>query len=452
MTTLSTHQEQALRTIVPRLTGAFPEPLTYLAGYAGTGKSTLLPFILEESGISPNDVWFCAPTGKAAKVMRSKLKAQKYPNSGATTIHSAIYRAKPAPIATLEADLETHQETLAALIENIRVRVLNGAPSDPDLVHKVGLQKKLILRLQNELSEAYREDKINFQINPDSAVQLAQLIVVDEASMVGKRMAADLMNFNVPILAMGDPGQLPPIEDDAGLTAGKPDFFLTEIHRQAQDNPIIYLSMLAREGKDLPYGKYGDAAEVIERTKFEETYTDITKRPQFLCGTNKSRWKTNQFLRQDFGFVHRAGDMIGPQLGEPLIVKRNMKEYPNLVNGTECTALSSANLEHGLAFFDFSFECDEGVEYRSKSVYQGLFEEHFSKRQNGFTANERAAFRAKRQTINMDWGFCFTVHAGQGSQWDDVVLIDESYCFRKDADRHLYTGVTRAAKTLKVLR
>lgn len=450
MTTLSEHQEKALRTIVSRISGAYPEPLTYLAGFAGTGKSTLLPFILEDSGINPRDVWFCAPTGKAAKVMRTKLRDQKYPNSDATTIHSAIYRAKPAPVATLEDDLERHEEEFARLMERVRNTITNGSPND--LTHKVDTQKKLIARLREELSEAYREDRINFQLNPDSAIQMAQLIVVDEASMVGKIMAKDLMYFNVPVLAMGDPGQLPPIEDDAGLTANRPDFFLTEIHRQAQNNPIIHLSMLAREGKDLPYGKYGTEAEVVDRREFQEVYTDITKRPQFLCGTNKSRWKTNQSLRQDFGYVRRAGDVVGPKEGEPLIVKRNMKEYPNLVNGTECTALSSADLNYGDAYFPFSFECDAGVEYRNKNVYQGLFEEHFSKKANGFTANERAAFRAKKQTINMDWGYCFTVHAGQGSQWDDVVLIDESHCFRKDANRHLYTGVTRAAKTLKVLR
>ena len=118
MTTLTEHQGDAVRTVVGRLRGAYPEPLTYIGGYAGTGKSTILPFILEDLGFEPQQVAFCAPTGKAAKIMRTKLKAQNYPNSIATTIHSAIYRAKPAPVGQLEAELFGHQnERQQALAE-----------------------------------------------------------------------------------------------------------------------------------------------------------------------------------------------------------------------------------------------------------------------------------------------------------------------------------------------
>lgn len=449
MTSLSPHQESALRAIVARIKGQIhPEPLSYLAGYAGTGKSTLLPFILDEIGFAPETIAFCAPTGKAAKVMRMKLKAQKYPNFNATTIHSAIYRAKPAPIATLESDIAGHQAKLAGLHNQ-----LAEAPGSPAIKDEIEKQRKLILRLQEELSSAYREDTINFQLNVDSPIQTAQLIVIDEASMVGRRMANDLMTFNVPILAMGDPGQLPPVKDDEGLTAGKPDFFLSEIHRQAEGNPIIHLSMLAREGKNLPFGKYGEEAEVIRRSQFDEVYTDLSTRPQFLVGMNKTRWNTNQMLRKDFGFVYKMGDRVGPMEGEPLVVRKNSRENPNLVNGTSCVATSSwPDLIHGEARLDLSFIDDEDVEYRDRSVYQGLFEEHFSRRLNGFTAHEATAFRAKKNSINMDWDYSRTVHSSQGGQWPDVVLIDESDVFREDADRHLYTGITRAEKTLKILR
>jgi hypothetical protein len=44
-----------------------------------------------------------------------------------------------------------------------------------------------------------------------------------------------------------------------------------------------------------------------------------------------------------------------------------------------------------------------------------------------------------------------TVHKAQGSQWDDVVLFDESDVFRENHGRWLYTGVTRAAKRLTVV-
>ena len=43
------------------------------------------------------------------------------------------------------------------------------------------------------------------------------------------------------------------------------------------------------------------------------------------------------------------------------------------------------------------------------------------------------------------------MHKAQGSQWDDVVLFDESFAFREHSARWLYTGLTRAAKTVTVV-
>ena len=50
-----------------------------------------------------------------------------------------------------------------------------------------------------------------------------------------------------------------------------------------------------------------------------------------------------------------------------------------------------------------------------------------------------------------DYGYVLTVHKSQGSQWDDVVLFDESFAFQDSRARWLYTGITRAAKRLSVV-
>ncbi|AFO71717.1 RecD-like DNA helicase [Caulobacter phage Ccr2] len=444
MTTLSAQQDTARKVVVEKIKDG--QPLTTMTGFAGSGKSTILPFILDSLGIAPETVAFVAPTGKAAKVMRTKLKAQGYANTNAGTIHSAIYRAKPAPISQLETDLENHRE---ALSEALYICAMEGG--DPDKDQHIFTQKKLIKRLEAELSAAYREDKINFQLNPDSAIQLASLIVVDEASMVGRRMTDDLMEYGVPIFAMGDPGQLPPVEDDAGLLANDPDFFLSEIHRQAQDNPIIHLSTLAREGKDLPFRDYGSGVKVMRRAEYEEVF-DFEDRPQFIVGRNKTRWNVNQQLRSEFGYVEYPGERVGPQKNEPLIIRKNVRDNPDLTNGTEVTSLKSVEFTHGDATFQGSFSDENGVEYHDKTMFQGMFEEHFSRTNKGYTAPEQKAWRALKSSIVADWAYAITCHASQGSQWDDVVLIDESGCFRADEDKWLYTGITRAAKTLTILR
>lgn len=457
MTILTPHQEEAVRTVVARIKGVItPEPLTYIGGFAGTGKSTILPHILEAVGFQPEHVTFCAPTGKAAKVMRTKLKTQGYPNFNSSTIHSAIYRAKPAPVATLEEALAHHESQLADLIKQIQQAheesdVPDKRPLNLNEYPEVGQKRKFVSSLRAELESVYDDENLSFQLNPDSIIQNSQLIVVDEASMVGKRMAHDLMSFGVPILAIGDPGQLPPVEDDAGLTAGAPDFFLREIHRQAEGNPIIHLSKLAREGEDLPYGDYGNGVQVMKRSDYDYTGS-FADRPQFIVGMNKTRWRVTQMLRKDFGYIEKVQHMLGPRAGEPLIVKKNTREYPNLVNGTECVALGDIDLIPGQARVMCSFEDDDSLKYKDKQIFQGKFEEHFSKKAGSFTAPKSVTYRAMRSSIVMDWNYVSTAHTAQGSQWDDVVVIDESSVFREDANRWLYTSVTRAAEKLIVLR
>lgn len=447
MTTLTEHQGDAVRAITARLRGDYPEPLTYVGGYAGTGKSTILPFILSDLGYDPHRVAFCAPTGKAAKIMRNKLKAQSFPNSIATTIHSAIYRAKPAPVGQLESEL------YGANTERQQLLASGGDRQTLDrLMHT-------IKRLEADLENVYIEDKVNFQLNGDSPIALASVIVVDEASMVGHQMAQDLLTFGVPIIAMGDPGQLPPVGDKPGLTAGEPDFFLTEIHRQAADNPIIHLATLARKGKDLPLGDYKDSsgavrAQVMLRSEYDPEpaiQAAIDRRngldvevPQVLCGTNRTRWRTTR--------MYRDGLTPGPVGGEPLIVRKNSKEHPALVNGALATCTSEqVMLSPGQNACRMSFIDEDGASYDDKAVFQGLFEEHYSTKKNSFSTDNRSAYKAKQRLIQLDWAYALTVHNFQGSQADHVVLIDESSVFREDADKHLYTGLTRAAETIKVL-
>jgi exodeoxyribonuclease-5 len=441
MTTLTQQQGRAVSELTARIKEG--QPVTRLEGFAGTGKSTILPHIIEDLGFDPQSIAFMAPTGKAAKVMRSKLRAQKYPNSDASTIHSAIYRAKPVPVGSLEADLDKHQQELVEY-----QKAHSGADRDPKHMDQL---RRAISRLEMELDALYRDDKHIFQLNVDSPIREKRLLVVDEASMVGEQMAADLQHFGVQILSMGDPGQLQPIEDKPGLCIGRPDFRLTEIHRQAADNPILHLATLARNDDPLPVGDYGNGVRVMRRRDYAPDH-DRDAMPKILVGMNKTRWRITQMLREEFGLLDRGDpDTFGPQNGEPLIVCKNNREYPSLVNGSEATSLTDAILQKGDATFDFTFIDEDGVEYRDKRVFQGLFEEHFTKKPGVFSADSRMAFRARKSSIILDWGWAITVHKSQGSQWDDVVVVDESGVFRDQANKHLYTAITRAAKTLTVL-
>src|SRR5262244_1016548 len=98
----------------------------------------------------------------------------------------------------------------------------------------------------------------SFELWDDAPASKAKLIVIDECSMVDAEMGRDLLSFECPLLVLGDPAQLPPIQGAGFFTEGAPDAMLTEVHRQAQDDPIVRLSMDIRAGKRLTPGTFGE--------------------------------------------------------------------------------------------------------------------------------------------------------------------------------------------------
>lgn len=60
--------------------------------------------------------------------------------------------------------------------------------------------------------------------------------------------------------------------------------------------------------------------------------------------------------------------------------------------------------------------------------------------------------RDERHLDEFDFGYAITCHKAQGSQWDRVVVYDQSGVFREDSAKWLYTAVTRAADKLIVVR
>src|ERR1700716_3802990 len=97
----------------------------------------------------------------------------------------------------------------------------------------------------------------SFELWDDAPASKAKLIVIDECSMVDAELGRDLMSFDCPLLVLGDPAQLPPIQGGGFFTDSEPDAMLTEVHRQAQDDPIVRMSMDIREGRELEIGLHG---------------------------------------------------------------------------------------------------------------------------------------------------------------------------------------------------
>lgn len=412
-----------------------------VAGLAGTGKSTSLPFTIEEMGIDPSRIAFVAPTGKAARVMTTKLKEQGI-DAIATTVHSAIYQPKPAKAEQLERDLQAYE------VE--RVLILNGEhpnypSSNRDAILAAAKEvEKQIETTKKNLDRAYDQDAPQFQLNPESKLLTGniELVVADEGSMIGETMAEDLLGFGIPVLVMGDPGQLPPVAEKPGFDLYHADVMLTEIHRQAAENPIIRIAHMVRNGERPDYGDYGNGVLVIPRRKDDYTL-DLDREAQVIVGRNKTRWKLTSKMRAAGGF-----EGLTPQEGEPLIMCKNSRQHLLLVNGTPVfSSIDHDDLEEGMSRFLIDVFDEDNRRFKM-FTYQGLFEEHQAKVKGFASASKSAAFRSRITDNHVDFAWAITCHKAQGSQFDEVVIHDESEAFREDADKWLYTGITRAAERL----
>ena len=164
-----------------------------------------------------------------------------------------------------------------------------------------------------------------FTLNADGPASRAGLIVIDECSMVDAELARDLLSFGKPILVLGDPFQLPPVKGGGYFTDGAPDVMLTQIHRQAQDNPIIRLSRdraLRRraQGRRL----WRDARHPARR---RSTRPRCSAADQVLVGVNRTRRAYNQRMRDLNGFKEPL-----PVAGDRLVCLRNDRTK-GLING-----------------------------------------------------------------------------------------------------------------------
>jgi exodeoxyribonuclease V len=279
------------------------------------------------------------------------------------------------------------------------------------------------------------EENPTFELWRKAPASHAKLIIIDECSMVDAELARDLMSFEVPLLVLGDPAQLPPIQGGGFFTDAEPDAMLTEVHRQARDNPIVRLSMDIRAGKSLAQGQYGET-QVVRRGDLDPKR--VIGADQILVGRNATRRAYNVRLRERRGF---AGAL--PVTGDKLVCLRNNRSK-GLFNGGLWVVKERPKPRRKILRMRLKPDEDLG-EGLDETVKVSVRPECFTGRIEELEWLERKPFD------EFDFGYVLTVHKAQGSQWDDVVLFDESDAFRENRGRWLYTGVTRAANRLSVV-
>lgn len=387
--TLHAQQQDALDQVKAWIGQGCPGDCFRLFGYAGTGKSTIAKLF---PTITAGRVLYAAYTGKAAHVLNKK-------GCDATTIHRLIYRPRQNSgrhLRKLEDALDAAQKA-----------------KDGKTVRKL----EHLIHLEKEKLKSPAWDR-----NDESDLKEASLLVLDEVSMVGDRLARDLISYGTPILALGDPAQLPPVGGSGGFfTDHKPNVMLTDIHRQVEGSEVLDLATRVRACKPLPLGP-----SVVPKGSL--SLDDIVQYDQILVGKNKTRQTINHRVRKHLGYEGL------PKPGEKLVCLRNNHDL-GIMNGSQWYIRDCTEVEGDKIIMHLIDDDHNKVDVVS---WTHLFE------------GKDAPFHGATDCELFDYGYAMTVHKSQGSQWDKVFIVNESDVFRKNRFRWLYTAITRASEKVMI--
>ena len=426
---LTPHQCDAVSWLLEQLVDGVP--LIALRGYAGTGKTSIMPnlvSLLDDHGI-PSTI--AAPTHRAATILKRKGLET------ATTVHSAALTSYFTP---------DFAQAVKWLGESCPVKIGAELPMPdvegvPWLIHdKLAGQPVKATTVQRRARQ-YGAKKALGSIGISGKDHFAGFgpklgegcLIVDEASMVGKDMLELCCKAFPLICLVGDPGQLPPVKDGSCL-ADVPGFQLTELHRQAADSPIIRLAYAAREGQPfwerLPLVKGQiDEWRSVEPQAFLES--------PLLVWRNTTRLECTKLIRQGLGYPE--GEV---QVGEPLVCRSTdpVDRADGLYNNA-LFRIVEVSKEHP-RLVTVQADCSD----ETKELLLHMEELH------GTNIDPEA--------VPFRYGYALTCHTAQGGEWPTVFISKPDlyayagFCQRKESaelPRWAYTAITRAKQTLGFL-
>ena len=395
-----------------------------LAGYAGTGKTTIAENIAKYAMAAGRGVGILAPTNKAAKVLNDKLKATGVA-SQPMTIHKAIY----------------------------------GEP--------------------NEQGEWIPQTAIkNAVLIVDEASMIDKTLMED--------LIANTMQNNI-IIFMGDGFQLEPVGTDAGLFTGKVSEIgnnkteLTEVKRQALDSNVLSVATLMRIDNKayIPDKSIDDFTVTPSKNDFVNNFKASIKNNEdsvMIVATNAERIAMNKIARQTkFGATRTV---VEP--GEKLIAVANSTDFSNsetfdvenardILEGPQTVKIKFGQLTAEYDIYVKEIDAKDSTgrvttaltvvipTLDKPSLYHPQLLEAIKANptlKNVFDPYIITTKRGKQKLspaiVISTYGYAITGHKSQGSQWEKAFINQNYVAPSWNGARWFYTAVTRAAQQVEV--
>lgn len=411
-----------------------------LYGPAGSGKTSLVPFVIKSLNVT--NVQYLAPTGKSVLALKDRGV------SNPLTIHKAMYILPDK----IQGEYIKAEETLSQLRNKLYLDIDQSLKEE--IKKEIENVTNLLLKYKQEKNHInLKENNFNWTINPNSPLFFSNLIVCDESSMINGSVRKDLESFNKPIIYIGDPNQLPPINmsemdnvifrTDGSLIES--DYTLTTIHRQAMDNPILrYSQRILEDDLDDDNFIIEDSGYYFAKMNMDEINNElhIKVADQIVCGYNKTRIAANNYIRRTvYGFSNNY-----PEPNDKIIIKRNNYDS-DMLNGDILKVTSRSDKRH-----QTTLPIGKNLlQLTTSKISDGDVNTNWYIKSN-FVNEESKLYVPKSFTpkpLLADYGWVISVHNAQGSEWNSGLIIHERFGrSREDYLRWLYTAVTRFKHSL----
>ena len=391
---LTNKQEEGLRQAISRYKAG--EKYTVISGYAGSGKSTLVRFIIDALDVSEDRVCYATFTGKAAEVLRKKG------NENVMTLHRLLYESFPRPGGGF-----IHRRKPSIPYDIVIVDEVSMAPKiliDLLFTHKVYI---ICLGDPGQLPPIDKDQDNHLLDHPH--------VFLDE--IMRQAQDSEIIRLTMDIRE-GKPLQ---------VFEGK----------EVKIVPNIFLS----EDSVLAWGDQVICAK--NNTRY--TLNERMRKMQGFEGPPRDGDKVI-CTRNYWDDVNNQGDpLINGSIG---YLKNSFKTFRNVPYWLYTTVKRFDILQADITCPDDTYYASVEIDY--SMITEGTKCCDWRDAYKIGKAKPRIGDIMPRE---FEYGYAITCHKAQGSEWDKVLVIEENFPWNKEEHiRWLYTAATRSSEKLVIIQ